>query len=94
MKKILLSVAVTALLGAPALAQSYDPDLGTGNIAAPPAATVAGSESYAYAPRRAAPTRALPARESTAVYAFGHYRGSDPDANVRLQLRRDTFSDN
>jgi hypothetical protein len=37
MKKLLAAIALAALVVAsPAFAQSYDPDLGSGNIAPPP----------------------------------------------------------
>jgi opacity protein-like surface antigen len=36
MKKVLAIVALTASLASPALAQSWDPDVGSGNIAPPP----------------------------------------------------------
>jgi hypothetical protein len=34
------------------------------------------------------------AAESTEVHVGGKYIGQDPDANVRLQLRRDAGSEN
>jgi hypothetical protein len=36
MKKILLIAALAASLASPALAQSWDPDVGSGNIVPPP----------------------------------------------------------
>jgi hypothetical protein len=36
MKKILAIVALTVSLASPTLAQSWDPDVGSGNIAPPP----------------------------------------------------------
>jgi hypothetical protein len=36
MKKVLVIVALAASLASPALAQSWDPDVGSGNIAPPP----------------------------------------------------------
>ncbi len=38
-------------------------------------------------PRAPAATEAAP--QSPAVYEWGKYQGQDPDANVRLMLRRD-----
>jgi hypothetical protein len=35
MKMLIVGLAVATLLAAPASAQSYDPDIGTGNIAPP-----------------------------------------------------------
>ncbi|MBX9824080.1 MAG: hypothetical protein K2Y27_03700 [Xanthobacteraceae bacterium] len=36
MKKVLVMAALAASLASPALAQSWDPDVGSGNIAPPP----------------------------------------------------------
>lgn len=105
MKKLLMGAAFVALLASPAFAQSYDPDYGTGNVLNVPAAEAAGGNgfsSYAYAPapqhlsRRERAMRAqafAPAGTSMSdpdtVYAYGQYKGRDPDPNVRLELRRD-----
>jgi hypothetical protein len=35
MKTLLIGVALVAMLATPALAQSFDPDLGTGNVNPP-----------------------------------------------------------
>jgi hypothetical protein len=54
MKKIFLSAAVAMLFASPALAQSYDPDVGTGNVINLPALEHGGgfaySDPYAYEP--------------------------------------------
>jgi len=61
MKKILMGAAVFALLASPALAQSYDPDFGSGNLVQAPWGNTPGSvgneggfanSAYAYAPAR------------------------------------------
>jgi hypothetical protein len=51
MKKLLLTAAVTAALATPAFAQSYNPDMGTGNIVNPVAQNRAGTDAFAFAPR-------------------------------------------
>ncbi len=38
--------------------------------------------------------QSVAAAESMEVYVGGKYIGQDPDANVRLQLRRDAGSEN
>lgn len=38
LKKTIMGLGFAALLASPALAQSYDPDLGTGNVMTPPSA--------------------------------------------------------
>ena len=45
MKTLLIGVALIAMLATPALAQSFDPDLGTGNVN-PPLASLYGGQRY------------------------------------------------
>jgi hypothetical protein len=73
MKKILLSAAVVMLFASPALAQSYNPDFGTGNVINLPALEHGSgySESYAYEP------------------APAHVRREFHSRHVRHHLRRD-----
>src|SRR5262245_33662942 len=49
MKKILILATFASVIGLPAFAQSFDPDLGTGNIA-PPVAAMGAPGAYAQAP--------------------------------------------
>lgn len=65
MKKLLLGATMLAALAVPALAESYNPNLGSGNIVPPPGGSYAysygyrsgpgaferGHRSYAYSPR-------------------------------------------
>jgi hypothetical protein len=79
MKKLLLSAAFAAALSAPAFAQSFTPEYGTGNVqasaaVAAPDYTGSVTRSYAYAPRR----------ERAA-----EPRGQYVDPNIALQQRRD-----
>ena len=56
MKRMIIAFAISTLLGAPTLAQSYDPDLGSGNVA-PLASSQQmqnGSNAFAQAPGRSA----------------------------------------
>jgi hypothetical protein len=46
MKKLIIATALAALIGSPALAQSYDPSIGSGNIASPPNAVPAPWAAY------------------------------------------------
>jgi hypothetical protein len=50
MKKLIAALALATLLASPAFAQSYDPDLGTGNIARieTPASSAAAHGAYAH----------------------------------------------
>lgn len=95
MKKLILSAALAAILASPALAQSYNPQYGTGNTFNEPAremsngfggGSVGGEQAYAQAP--SASTYEAP-HAGAPVYAFGHYAGTDPDPNIRVQLERD-----
>ena len=49
MKKILILATIASVIGLPAFAQSFDPDLGTGNVA-PPVANMGAPSAYAQAP--------------------------------------------
>ena len=90
MKKLIIGAAFATLLASPAFAQAYDPNVGSGNIVPPPAEFAPVANSFAYAP---AHTQRLYGARTQAiapdVVQDGQYLGQDPDANVRLQLRRD-----
>ena len=85
MKKIILAAAFATVIASPVFAQSYDPDLGSGNIAA----------------QSTAPALRLKLDAARGAYArVGHgapvirrssdgYVGTDPDANIRFQLNRE-----
>ena len=49
MKKILTLAAFASVIALPAFAQSFDPDLGTGNLV-PPVANMGAASTYAQAP--------------------------------------------
>jgi hypothetical protein len=92
MNKFFAVVALATLVATPALAQSYDPDLGTGNIApaAYAAAQTEGFQAMAQAPRHYAPARASSALQSDVVRdSQGKVVGADPDINIRSELQRD-----
>jgi hypothetical protein len=65
-KKFVIGAALAALLGTAAIAQSYDPDEGSGNIN-PPVASLQGqqapNDAYAFAPQRMRTTRAVHNRQ-------------------------------
>jgi hypothetical protein len=90
MNKVIL-VAAALVMASPAFAQSYDPDVGSGNIAPAQAATTVfpgAAGAYARVPSTSR-GRAVIAPATTAVHdEYGHVIGADPDANIRLQLRR------
>ena len=58
-------------------------------------ALIAASPALAQGPHHRATrldnvrAQAMPALNGDAVYVGGHYAGTDPDANVRLQLQKD-----
>lgn len=81
MKKTLLSAAVVAALATPAFAQSFDPDVGTGNVN-PPVASQQGQFSdraFAYEPREVGRAH----RQNWRAQRM--YQ----DPNITLQQRRD-----
>ena len=95
MKELILVTAALAI-ASPALAQSYDPEVGSGNIArnwsAPQSAYRGPEGAFARvvpgATRRHA-TDGFHRAPDTIYDNFGHVIGADPDPNVRLQLRKD-----
>jgi hypothetical protein len=66
MKKLIAALALATVLVSPAFAQSYDPDLGTGNIARieTPASSAAAQGAYAQV-RHGAPVARSQARVGT-----------------------------
>jgi hypothetical protein len=99
MKTILL-MATALLVTSPAFAQSYDPSVGSGNIArapsAPPAVYRGAEGAFARVPpgatHRRAPSAAVQAPNYPVYDEYGHYVGADPDPNIRFQLHRDADS--
>jgi hypothetical protein len=96
--KTMLLAAAALFIAAPAFAQSYDPEVGSGNIAPAQAAPVYQGAQGAYA-RVPTGTRVPGARipgasqAPNAVYdEHGKLIGADPDPNVRLQLQKDNDS--
>jgi hypothetical protein len=75
MKKLMLTVALASIIASPGLAQSYDPDIGTGNIAAQieaPAAQSNAQAAYARVPAGTAVRHVNRHRAAHAPYqAFG-----------------------
>ena len=99
MKKILILLAALGFVS-PAFGQSYDPSVGSGNIA-PAQSTlqpVYRGDPAAFA--RVAPgashrrgPRSVVQGPNTSVHdEYGHVIGADPDPNVRFQLYRDADS--
>jgi len=88
MKMFITAAALATVLASPAFAQSYDPDVGSGNIAPP---------VYAHAPRAADQAHARAPQDSLGAFArVGHgtvmWDGDvarDPDPNIQFQLNRE-----
>lgn len=102
MNRFLTAMVFAIAVGStPALAQSWDPDLGSGNIApAPYGEALNGSSIYehdgrafnAYAQatdRHVAPRRGARLNRSNEVIDDNQVVGADPDVNVRSELMRD-----
>jgi hypothetical protein len=103
MKMLLSTIALVTVLATPALAQAWDPDVGSGNIApAPYGENLNGSSIYqndgfnarAQAPRRATHRHhrshmSAQPKASKSVYFDGQKVGADPDVSVRAELQRD-----
>jgi hypothetical protein len=102
MNKFLAAMAFAIVVGSsPALAQSWDPDVGSGNIAPTPyGENLNGSSIYqhdgqgfnarAEAPRRRmAPHHSVKLNRTNEVIDDNQVVGADPDVNVRAELARD-----
>ncbi len=97
MKKLILGAALASLLASPALAQSYNPNYGTGNSIAMPSfwhgqADITGSTELSQASLNrlnGIRAQALPSAAADPVFVNDQYVGADPDANIRFQLHRD-----
>ena len=100
MKKLIMGTMLATLFASPALAQSYSPGFGTGNVIDLPALEHGGSAGPFGGPNAYEPphvtrlsgirAQAMSPSDSDTVYNDGHYVGQDPDPNVRLGLRRDS----
>ena len=104
--RAIFAIACIAFATVPAAAQSYDPSIGTGNIAPVYATTgqlstnVGASGAYAqYTSARAGRLRNRAARvllQMPAARAFDaaepeYIAGGDPDPNIRFQLHRESL---
>lgn len=91
--KLVAAVAFATLIASPALAQSYNPDIGSGNLMQGPAAQgaplVASARSRFTAHRHARGT--IASRSAHRLYLYsGGFEGGDPDPNIRFQLHRES----
>jgi hypothetical protein len=66
MKRILVAAALVSAIASPALAQSYDPDLGSGNLDA----AAYASDSHAQANNRTHPVRHRTVRRASPSEAY------------------------
>lgn len=93
--RFLAAMAIATAIGSPAIAQSYDPDLGTGNVAPAPTAyadTASGAYAFAQAPRARVTHNRSELKQSDAVVDEAGNVEADPDANIRSQLKRENDS--
>jgi hypothetical protein len=74
MKKVLMLATLASVIAVPAFAQSFDPDLGTGNVV-PPVANMGAAGAYAQAPENY--DRGYVRRPH--AYRFGTPRAMDRD---------------
>ena len=94
MKKLLATLAVLTTFVAPAFAQGYDPTSGIGAAHSEAYYTRAYGQDAANAQARALPQAFRHAPSANNVYdAQGRVTGTDPDPNVRLQMRMDDVAD-
>lgn len=97
MKKLLSTIAIVVAIATPALAQSWDPDVGSGNVAPPPAGeTLSGASIYQKAGRPAPVDRAEVQRDNTAdpnSAPFAAPTGGRPAPVDPAEVRRDNTAD-
>ncbi len=89
MKKLLMAASFLALLASPALAQSYNPNAGSGNLVPPPGAVYGGPRYPGAQQMPGYAANAMAWHGPDTVIVHGRVVGRDPDPNVRLMLRRD-----
>ena len=87
MKTTIAAVLLATVIASPAFAQSYDPDLGSGNLVGQSAAPVLhfNLNSKAHGAYARVGNEAPVIRRSF----DGNYVGTDPDQNIRFQLNRE-----
>jgi len=98
-KTMLLGASLTLAAATPSIAQSYDPDVGSGNIvpyyqaAQPDAAQSAWNRYVRIAPRsaRGAYARVGPGAGWSTPGGPNDQGGTDPDPNIRFQLNRESL---
>jgi hypothetical protein len=91
-KTLMIAAAFATLIGSSAFAQSYDPDMGSGNVVATPYAYTPASEQAGHGGNEAfaqAPADAVSVRPSRPIANFDGAVESDPDRNIRFELRRE-----
>lgn len=89
MKKTIGAAALAAIIATPAFAQSYDPSVGSGNIA--PQVTAAAPRTTLDLGARGAYAQ-VPHGAPAVVHTFGRNGAlTDPDPNIRFQLNRESL---
>jgi hypothetical protein len=91
MKKILAALAVATALGSPAAAQSYDPSVGSGNIAPQASAPQLRLHNRFYVPHRAQEAYAQVPHAGRVAPFVGRRGYTDPDPSIRSQLYRESL---
>ena len=88
MRTTIAAVALATIIASPAFAQSYDPSVGSGNIAPQVSAPVYRSLPYVGA--HGAYAR-VPHNAPLVGHSFnGNSRSFDPDPNIQFQLNRES----
>ena len=86
MKKLIAAAALASVLVSPAFAQSYDPSVGSGNLA--PQINTQAFRSQARATLQGALGAYAQVHRGTPVHVI---RRGDPDPNIQLQLQRESL---
>jgi len=89
MKKLVAVAAFGLVISSPAFAQSYDPDLGSGNLTYSPEGYVPGFDrGYGGAYARVVPGGPAPYWSTPLYDQYGNYIGTEPDPAVRHRRHR------
>ena len=89
MKKLVAVAAFGLVIASPAFAQSYDPDLGSGNLTSSPEGYVPGFDrGYGGAYARAVPGGPVPYWQTPVYDQYGNYIGTESDPAVRHRRHR------
>jgi hypothetical protein len=88
MNRFIAAIAFGALLASPSMAQSYDPDVGSGNVAPPPGGYYGPSNDRSDARAQGRHHHRSHRQPEEVRDSQGLVVGEDPDPNIRSRILR------